>query len=112
MRSKIAHILIVAVLAGPTTLAAQRVDPKPKDLEPCCAVTAISVADGMVTAREIATGYTFKFKVDDKKLLTTIKVGEKVWADLAAKKVRLKKADAEPCCGIIVVPKTGRGGAP
>ena len=111
MRKMLMRLLLLgAALCLPAIGSAQgtgqtKVDQaKPKTAEPCCNIVAISVTDGVVTARETASGYTFKFKLTDKKLLSVLKVGDKVWADFAAKKVRLLKADAQPCCAIIANP--------
>jgi hypothetical protein len=72
--------------------------PQSKPEEPCCGVVGVDSLTAIVTARETASGYTFKFRVSDKKLLTSLKIGEKVWADFTKKTVRLRKADAAPCC--------------
>ena len=64
-----------------------------------------------VTAREIATGFTFQFDVRDPRLRTSLVVGERVWADFATQTVRLKKPDGEPCCNITRTVPT-RGNAP
>jgi len=47
---------------------------------PCCAVTAIDVRNGLVVARETATGRTFQFRAPQN-LLPQIRPGQKVWAD-------------------------------
>jgi hypothetical protein len=110
MRNLLRRALVLGTLLWlPALASAQergktRVDPKPKDSEPCCSIVAINVVDALVSARETASGYTFKFKVSDKKLLATLKVGDNVWADFSTKKVRLRKADSEPCCNIVLIP--------
>jgi len=110
MRANTIRLLLVVAISCafgiPDAAAAQvtgknRADQaKPKAGEPCCNIVAIDLANLTVTARETASGY--KFKVSDKKLLATLKVGEKVWADFTKKSVRLRKAEGEPCCNIIV----------
>jgi Cu/Ag efflux protein CusF len=67
-------------------------------------VVKIDAAVRIVTARETATGYTFRFAVKDRKLLASIKVGDPVFADFVAKTVKLRATDATPCCGIIPTP--------
>jgi hypothetical protein len=119
MRAQMIGLLIVGLVGSiPTAARAQDVARapavvvKPKELEPCCSVVAINMSDSLVSAREIATGYTFKFKLTDKRLLTTAKVGDKVWADFSSKSVRLRKADAAPCCAIVAQVGPARGGKP
>lgn len=58
----------------------------------------------LVTARETATGFTFRFEVKNRRLLGTLKIGQPVWADFAAKAVKLKATDDTPCCGIVDTP--------
>jgi hypothetical protein len=68
-------------------------------VEPCCNITALNLATGIVTAREGATGRTFRFEVKDAALLKSLKVGQAVFADFGSSKVRIH--GVEPCCGII-----------
>ncbi len=77
---------------------------EPTAAAPCCAVVKINAAARIVTARVTATGYTFRFEVKNTKLLSSIKVADKVWADFAAKTVKLRATDASPCCGIVSMP--------
>jgi Cu/Ag efflux protein CusF len=67
--------------------------------EPCCAITAINSATGIVTASDAKTGRLFRFEVKDAALLKTLKAGQKVFADFGTSKVRIH--GLEPCCGII-----------
>jgi hypothetical protein len=67
--------------------------------QPCCEITSIH-ADGRATAQELAgTKRTFQFQVDDKALLATLHVGQKVSADFGAQKVSVNGAG--PCCNIV-----------
>jgi hypothetical protein len=107
MRIRIFFVLAAACLVGvPAASAAQKpgtnAPTKPED--PCCTITTVDSATSIVTARETASGYTFKFKVTDRKLLLSLKLGEKIWADFSKKTVRLRKSDATPCCAIIPPP--------
>ena len=77
---------------------------EPTAASPCCGVVKIDAAARIVTARVTATGYTFRFEVKDRRLLSSIKVADKVWADFAAKTVKLRATDIAPCCGIISMP--------
>ena len=70
----------------------------------CCAIVRIDTAKSLVTARETATGFTFRFAVKTRRLLGALKVGQPVWADFAAKTVKLKAADTVACCNIIETP--------
>src|SRR5437879_1730258 len=50
----------------------------------CCVVTAVDVHNGVVTARETATGSIFQFKVDDPRLTRSLKISQSVGADFQA----------------------------
>ena len=79
--------------------AAAAATPDVKPQEPCCNVTAVDPATGIVTATETATGRVFRFEVKNAALLRSLKVGQKVFADFGSSKVRIHPA--EPCCNII-----------
>jgi len=66
--------------------------------EPCCAITGIDQKSGTVTARENATRRVFTFKVTDAKLLSSLKVGQGVFANFTARQVSVNGFD--PCCNI------------
>ena len=78
--------------------------------EPCCAVTAIDARSGVITAKIRADGRTFKFKVDDRKLLSKMKVGQTVHADFKTMKVALDPDGASPCCAVVSAPAQPTGG--
>ena len=69
----------------------------------CCSIVRIDPKRSIVTARETATGFTFRFEVKGRRLLGTLKVGQPVWADFASKTVKVKAADATPCCAIVTL---------
>jgi hypothetical protein len=73
----------------------------------CCLVVRVDANDGALTARETATGFTFRVVVKDRRRLASVKVGNPVWADFATKTVKLKANDVEPCCNIVETPPTG-----
>jgi len=79
---------------------------------PCCAITAIDLRTGLVTARVTATGRTFQFAVTDPALLKTLKLGQAVQADFRTMKVSLTLNPLEPCCGIVVRPAEPVGKPP
>jgi len=55
-------------------------------------ITAIDAKDGMVTAKETATGRAFRFQVKDAARLKSLKVGQEISADLKAMAVTLPAA--------------------
>ncbi len=67
----------------------------------CCSIVRIEASASVVTARETATGFTFRFSVKNRRLLATLKIGQPVWADFAAKTVKLKATDVKACCPIV-----------
>ncbi len=85
--------LLVAFLAGPCAVASGAL--------PCCEISSIDGATGIVTARETATNRTFQFQVEDRKLLLSLTVGQGVYANFTTKKVSLNGQTA--CCEIISV---------
>jgi Cu/Ag efflux protein CusF len=110
-------MLCVIALVAPTSAHAQSRDtaqardrpstgrtPAADPAEPCCNVVGISAEQGIVTARETATGYTFRFHVRDQATLAGIKVGDAVWANLTAGTVKLRRNDSEPCCSVMAAP--------
>lgn len=70
----------------------------------CCSIVRIEAAAAVVTARETATGFTFRFHIRSRRLLTSLKVGQPVWADFVAKTVKLKADDRTACCSISDTP--------
>lgn len=71
---------------------------RPFPATPCCSINAIDSDNGIVTARNATTGETFQFEVASRSLLRSLQVGQKVYADIAAKKAGVKPA--VPCCEI------------
>ena len=98
-------------LLSPVSAQAQVRDTVPKKERPdavarsaspaCCAIVRIDLERSVVTARETATGFTFRFQVKARRLLGTLKVGHPVWADFSARSVKLRATDATPCCAIV-----------
>ena len=68
---------------------------------PCCGIVRIDLVSSVITARDLATGYTFRVEVKSKKLLSSLKVGDKVWANFAVKRVRLGATGDSLCCPIL-----------
>jgi len=67
---------------------------------PCCGIVSVDPS-GAVSARETATGRTFEFQVADRRLLSTLKVGQPVHADFKTMKVSVHTDGLEPCCSIV-----------
>lgn len=76
--------------------------PQPATPSPCCQTTTIDAKTQVVTAVEKATGRTFSFKVADRTLLNTLKVGQEVYANFKTRQVSID--GVTPCCPIIALP--------
>lgn len=70
----------------------------------CCRVVKLEAASPIVTARETATGYTFRFELENRRRRAALKVGAPVWADFLTNTVKLESTDRKPCCPIITLP--------
>ena len=93
------HFFAVGVLFGLSLAApAEAQQIKSSELEPCCAITAIDAATALVTARH-TSGRNFQFRVGDRALLRTLKIGQAVYAHFDAGKVGVDPV--EPCCSIV-----------
>lgn len=66
---------------------------------PCCGITAINVATGIVTARNNATGKTFRFRASTP-VASGLRVGQRVYADFGIAG-RVGVTPADPCCSIL-----------
>ena len=78
-----------------------RVWAQARDTTHCCTVVRIDAGRREVTARETATGYTFLVEVKNRKHLAAVRIGDKVWANFAVRKVRLEAAGDSLCCAIV-----------
>jgi hypothetical protein len=67
--------------------------------ESCCAITSINVATGIVTARNTATGKTFRFRASTA-AARGFRVGQAVYANFAAAG-RIGVTPSAPCCEIV-----------
>jgi hypothetical protein len=105
--------LFVAPLIGALLLGSAAVS---RAAEPCCSIVSIGTS-GVVTARDTATGRTLEFQVANRRLLSTLTVGQPVHADFTAMRVSVQPDGAEPCCAIVsaspaaTAPPAGRGTA-
>jgi hypothetical protein len=59
-----------------------KVTVRPANSEPCCNITAVNTRTGAVSVRDAATGRTSELNVSDTKLLSTLKVGQTVVANV------------------------------
>lgn len=73
---------------------------------PCCRITAISLSNRLVSAKEEATGREFQFQVTDAKLLRSLSLGQSVYANFATRLVSLGGRSA--CCPIVGPPGAAR----
>jgi len=102
------YTVLIAVAVGCLSepLAAQSRDTSVKvqgtPAQPsCCAIVRVDTTKSVVTARETATGYTFRFVVRTRRVLRALRIGQPIWADFTTNTVKLKPTDAKPCCGIV-----------
>jgi len=96
----------VAVRAGAQstsrdTTVRQAATVAPDSLPACCTIVGVDSSRAVVTARETATGFTFRFSTKDLRPKRTLRVGQPVWADFATQRVRLAATDITPCCPIL-----------
>jgi hypothetical protein len=99
-------LIAVAALCLGQPLAAQSRDtslkvqgaPSPPS---CCSIVRVDTTKSVVTAREIATGYTFRFAVRTRRVLRALRIGQPIWADFTTNTVKLQPTDDKPCCGIL-----------
>src|SRR5882762_6253046 len=82
--------------------------PRARAASPCCEITKIDLATGVATAKVIATGQSFQFKVSDVALLHSLKVGQGVFANFKTQKVSVDGGG--PCCEIVNLDKVGSAG--
>jgi Cu/Ag efflux protein CusF len=83
MKKPILAVLLIALCgAGFAALAAEPVSKPVKarvhGSEPCCSVTAINQATGVVTLKDLKTGNISQVTVTDKAKLKSLKIGQQV----------------------------------
>ena len=96
-------LIVVFGLLG-STLSSHGQDRRPGPIPlgrpaPCCGIIGVNTSTGVVSAKENATGRIFQFKVNDTKLLNSLKTGQGVYANFAANQVSLD--GSTNCCAII-----------
>ena len=84
-----AVILSVVLCAGTISPVAQAAEPVSKPVKarvhgiaPCCAVTTINQATGVVTLKDMKTGNISQVTVTDKAKLKSLKIGQQVGSNL------------------------------
>jgi hypothetical protein len=84
-------ILLFGLLAGISSrqLAAQA----------CCAITGLEAKGQTAAAKVTATGQSFEFRVSDRRLFDSLRVGQPVYANFKASQVSLD--GKTPCCAIL-----------
>ena len=114
-RLALAAVASAAWLLAPGAVPAQSRDTatakaRPRATVPaCCLVVRLEDASPIVTARETATGYTFRFELENRRRRAALKVGDPVWADFGTNTVKLESTERKPCCAIVTSPpSTGR----
>ena len=106
-------VALASLLAAPFVSGAAQAAPRPAgsprivapDTAPaCCTVVRVDSIHSRVTARELATGFTFMFDVKSRRQLRALKPGQPVWADFSRKTVRLSHAGTASCCTMLPLP--------
>lgn len=96
--------LALLPLLGPGVASAQ------PPATPCCGIIAIDAATGVVSAKVTADGKLFQFKVTNRRILTSLRVGQRVFANFSARQVSLDGRAA--CCTITSGPTAAAPTAP
>jgi hypothetical protein len=88
----------MALLLGAST--AVSVPPEVGAGTPCCRVTAVDGKTGIVTAKNTATGETFKIRLGDAAQTGNIKIGDQVSTDFQTRQVTVHSF--QPVEGILM----------
>jgi Cu/Ag efflux protein CusF len=67
---------------------------------PCCSITTVDRKTGIVTAKDTATGETFKFRLGDAAQIGNIKIGDQVSTDFQTRQVTVHSF--QPVEGILI----------
>ena len=81
--SKVTLVMLFASLLGIPAVTAQVA------AKPAAQITAINATTQVVTARDLASGRTFEFRLQNAALLRTLRAGQGVYANFARKQVSL-----------------------
>lgn len=88
MKNLISRISISLAMIFALSLAIVALAPRAEAGEVRCTITAIDIKSGLVTAKDKTTGETCQFKVKDRKLLKTWKIGQVVAVDFRTGRVK------------------------
>src|SRR5512141_2091981 len=91
-------VLGMALIIGASI--AVSVPPEVGAATPCCSITAIDTKTGIVTAKNTATGETFKFRLGDAAQIRNIKIGDQVSTDSHTREVTVHSF--QPVDGILI----------
>jgi len=80
-------VVLSVLCAGAISPVAQAAEPvgnkaRVHGIEPCCSVTAINQATGVVTLKDLKTGNISQVTVKDMTKLKSLKIGQQVGSDL------------------------------
>lgn len=85
----VSAVVLSVLCAGAISPLAQAAEPVGKPVKarvhgaaPCCGVTAINQATGVVTLKDLKTGNISQVTVTDKAKLKSLKIGQQVGRDL------------------------------
>ncbi|MGH7583497.1 MAG: hypothetical protein ACREL5_09750 [Gemmatimonadales bacterium] len=92
----VAAVAVEVVVAAHSPLAAQSL--------PCCSITGIATRTGVVSAKVKSTGAAFTFKVNDARTVSSLKIGQAVYANFTTHQVSLDGRRA--CCTVASGPTT------
>lgn len=92
MRYVVAMTAVAALAARPASAQ------QSQSAAPCCGITKIDAATGLVTANVTANGSVFQFKVADARALAGLRLGQRVYANFSGKQVSIDGRSA--CCAI------------
>jgi Cu/Ag efflux protein CusF len=98
MKINAAFLGVCLTLLWAADAQAQRT--KSSGIAPCCNITAISMPNATVTARDKA-GTSFQFTVRDAALLKRLRVGQSVSVNYQTRQVSVD--GAQPCCALVNV---------
>lgn len=87
-------LVALLVMSAPQQITAQTLSPGVNPA--CCEITGINSATGVATATANATGQSFQFKAGNAALVSSLRVGQRVFADFQTQKVSVDGVN--PCC--------------
>ncbi len=92
-------VLGIAFIVG-APIAVVSLPPEVSAATPCCNITAIDTKTGIVTAKDIATGETIRFRIGDTAQIKNIKIGDPVSMDSQTREMTIHSF--QPVGGILI----------